>query len=210
MANYHTQKYSAYLSGTWASFISCTNAHSRMHVWHVKNPSLKYHKFWVMMVFPRGFVNMFACGSSSLTPAIHSRTIHSSTIHSHTIHSPRFTPWTVDSQEILSWNNLLPVQFTPEKFSLDTIDSRNNWLPRQFTLWTVHSQDSSLSGQFTPRTVHSWDNSLPRQFTPETIRSQDNSLVLKSECTCSCSCNCCCYCCAQNVSSYCTRLIKIM
>ena len=63
MVNYHIQKYSAHLSGAWASFISCTNAHSTMHVLYVKNPSLKYNKFWMMMVFPRGFVNTFAWGS---------------------------------------------------------------------------------------------------------------------------------------------------
>ena len=66
MENYHRKKCSRNLSGTWSSFISCTNAlqlYARFAC-HIM-PSLKYNEFWMMLMFPRGFVNIFACGSFS-------------------------------------------------------------------------------------------------------------------------------------------------
>ena len=40
---------------------------SFIHFLHVKMPNLKCNKFLMTLMFPKGFVNIFACGSSPLS-----------------------------------------------------------------------------------------------------------------------------------------------
>ena len=69
METYHTKN----IHETWEHWHHLHNApvhHSSMNFLHVKMPSLRYNKFWMMPMFPRGFINIFACGSSSFEKVV--------------------------------------------------------------------------------------------------------------------------------------------